>query len=231
MNYEELRTQLEEDLAWRLDELRHLRNALLGSIEQENWPVAALRAILVMQYAHLEGFAHNAFKLYVDAINSRKLRAHQVRPHLFACALTPEFNELRMGGGEQEDLEGRLTRRANSQVKFVNKLRLLNAEEILIDADRSISMEMNFGADVLRRTIFMLAIPESEVDEKYYGSLEFVRRARNDIAHGNRKEVISPRLFESHRRVCEQFMSELSRIIGAAVRNEWYMVAESEKTA
>lgn len=231
MNFEELRAQLEEDLAWRFDELRHLRNTLLGSLEQTDWPAAALRSILVMQYAHLEGFAHNAFKLYVDAINSRKLRAHQVRPHLFACALTSEFNELRVGSGDQEDIEGRLTRRANNQVNFVNKLRLLSAEEIMIDADRAISMEMNFGADVLRRTMFMLAIPESEVNTQYYGSLEFVRRARNDIAHGNRKEVISPRLFERHQKVCEQFMNELARIIGAAVRQEWYMAETSENSA
>jgi hypothetical protein len=223
MNLDELRIQLEEDLAWRFDELRHLRNTLLGSLDHDAWPASALRTILVMQYAHLEGFAHNAFRLYVDAINARKLRAHQVRPHLFACALTPEFNELRLGGSDQEDMEGRLTRRASSQVKFVNKLRSLNEGEILIDADRSISMEMNFGADVLRRTMLMLAIPESEVNENYYRSLEFVRRARNDIAHGSRREVISPRLFERHQKVCEQFMNELTRIITAAVRQEWFM--------
>ena len=225
MNFEELRAQLEEDLAWRFDELRHLRNTLLGSLDRDNWPTSALRAILVMQYAHLEGFAHNAFRLYIDAINARKLRAHEIRPNLFACALTPEFDELRRGGSDQESVEGRLTRRANSQVKFVDKLRLLSSGEILIDADRSVSMEMNFGADVLRRTLFMLAIPESEVDLRYYSSLEFVRRARNDIAHGSRREVISSRLFSQHQRLCEQFMNELARIISAAVRQEWFKAA------
>jgi len=225
VKFEELRAQLEEDLAWRLDEIRHLRNALLGDVDQSQWPTAALRAILVMQYAHVEGFAHNAFSMYVDAINARKLRAHEIRAHLFACALTPEFDEIRRGGSEQETAEGRLTRRANSQVKFVDKLRTLGNSEVVIDADRSISMEMNFGADVLRRTFFMLAIPESAVDHAYYTSLEFVRRARNDVAHGSRTEVISPRLFDRHQKVCEQFMNELARLIGSAVRQEWFMAS------
>jgi hypothetical protein len=122
-------------------------------------------------------------------------------------------------------MEGRLTRRASMQVKFVDKLRVLSAGEVSIDADRSISMEMNFGADVLRRTLLMLAIPETEIDVSYYSSLEFVRRARNDVAHGSRKEVISARLFDRHQRVCEQFMNELARLIGAAVRQEWFMAA------
>ena len=222
MDYEALRALLEEDLAWRLDELRHLRNSLLGDVEREAWSVTALRTILVMQYAHLEGFAHNAFRLYVDAVNNRALKADQLRPELFACALVPDFDALRLGGNEQESSEGRLTRRANMQFRFVQRVRKLGSEEVVIDADHAVSMEMNFGADVLRRTLFMLGIPESEVDRSYFSSLEFVRRARNDIAHGARRERIEAGLFEAHQKKCEQFMSDLSRLIGSAVRHEWY---------
>lgn len=228
MNYGELRAQLEEDLAWRLDELRHLRNSLLGGLEPASWPASALRAILVMQYAHLEGFAHNAFRLYIDAVNSQQLRAHELRPHLFASALVSEFDALRQGGNEQESGEGRLMRRANSQFKFVEKLRLLSNAVVTVDADHAVSMEMNFGADVLRRTLFMLGIPETEVDNSYYSSLEFVRRARNDIAHGSRRERVEPGLFEAHRSKCERFMNELVRLIGHAVQDEMYRPDGSE---
>jgi hypothetical protein len=225
VNQDELRAQLEGDLAWRLDELRHLRNTLLGTVERSEWPVSALRTILVMQYSHLEGFAHNAFKLYVDAVNAQRLRADELRPHLFATALVPEFDALRLGGNEQESNEGRLTRRANMQFRFVEKLRTLSVGEIIIDADHAISMEMNFGADVLKRTLFMLGIPVTEVDSGYFISLEFVRRARNDIAHGSRRERIEPSLFEAHRSKCEQFMNDLVRLISAAMRQEWYRPA------
>lgn len=222
MNHTELRAQLEDDLSWRLDELRHLRNTLLGDLDRDQWPVSALRTILVMQYAHLEGFAGNAFRLYVDAVNSRALQPGEAQPHLFASALLPEFDALRMGSSEQESNEGRLTRRAHNQVYFVERLLQLSRGIITIDVEKAVSMEMNFGSDVLRRTLFMLGIPASAVDNSYYSSLEFVRRARNDIAHGSRRERIEPGLFEAHRLKCEQFMSELARLISSALIGEWF---------
>lgn len=225
MDLVDVRTELEDDLAWRLDELRHLRNQLLGNLARDSWPASALRTILVMQYAHLEGFARNAFSVYVTMVNSLRLRAHEIHPHLFASALVPEFDALRLGVGNESDSEdGILTRRARNQVKFVEKVRTLHDGICSIEVDSAVSMEMNFGSDVLRRTLYRLGIPESEVDRAYYSSLEFVRKMRNDIAHGSRKERIQPSEFEAHQRKCEQFMKELVRLISAAVAGKWYRV-------
>jgi hypothetical protein len=221
----ELRAQLEEDLSWRLDELRHLRNELLGDRKRDNWPVSSMRAILVMQYAHLEGFAHNAFSLYVKAINECELEANALHPHLFATALVSEFDALRLGNNaDQESEDGRLTRRAKNQVAFVTKVRSLGQGPLRVDAAAAVSMDMNFGADVLRRTLYRLGIPEVEVSRHYYDSLEFVRRTRNDIGHGSRKEKIPPGLFDAHRNKCERFMEDLARLISRAVSDEWYKV-------
>ncbi|MER6178842.1 MAE_28990/MAE_18760 family HEPN-like nuclease [Streptosporangium sp. NPDC001681] len=219
----ELRAQLEEDLAWRLDELRHLRNTLLGTREQKDWPVSSMRTILVMQYAHLEGFAQNAFSLYIRAINDQCISAKDIHPNLFACALVKEFDAVRLGAGnDQETEDGRLMRRARHQVDFVQKMRSLSEQILSIDAEAVVSMEMNFGSDVLRRTLYRLGIPDGTVSKSHFTSLEFVRVARNDIAHGSRKERIEPGLFEAHRRKCEQFMDDLSRLITHAVDSEWY---------
>lgn len=223
MNPAELRAQLEDDLAWRLDELRHLRNELLGAREPSDWPVSAMRAILVMQYAHLEGYAQNAFSLYVRAINDQQLSAKILHPNLFACALSREFDEMRLGSGnDQETEDGRLMRRAKQQVAFVERMRVLADQILTIEADVAVSMEMNFGSDVLRRTLYRLGIPSDVVNRSHFTSLEFVRKARNDIAHGSRKERIEPGLFDAHRRKCEQFMNDLTRLITTAVDGEWY---------
>jgi hypothetical protein len=221
----ELRAQLEDDLAWRLDELRHLRNALLNMQEQNQWPVHAMRAILVMQYAHLEGFAQNAFSLYIRAINDRQVPAKDLHPSLFACALVPEFDAIRLGSGnDQESEDGRLLRRAKLQVSFVQKVRDLIEQVMLIDAESAVSLEMNFGSEVLRRTLYRLGMPDGAVNRSHYNSLEFVRVTRNDISHGSRKERIEAGLFEAHRRKCEEFMNDLSRLITRAVDEEWYRV-------
>lgn len=221
MDISDFRSELEEDLAWRVDELRHLRNELLGDIDRDQWPAVAMRSILVMQYAHLEGFAQNCFAMYVSIVNQQRLRAHEVNPHLFASALVNEFETIRLGsGGDQESEGGRLLRRARSQVRFVEKLRRLSDDICLIDVDAAVSMEMNFGPDVLRRTLFRLGIPETELNQAYYDALEFVRRTRNDIAHGSRKERIAVAEFDAYQRKCEQFMGELVRMISIAAAAE-----------
>lgn len=178
-----------------------------------------------MQYAHLEGFAQNAFSLYVQAINDQQMSAKDLHPNLFACALVPEFDAIRLGiGNDQESEDGRLMRRAKLQVAFVEKVRALADQALSIDIDAAVSMEMNFGSDVLRRTLYRLGFPDNAVNRSHYNSLEFVRTARNDIAHGSRKERIEAGLFEAHRRKCEQFMNDLSRLITSAVDQEWYRI-------
>jgi hypothetical protein len=81
---------------------------------------------------------------------------------------------------------------------------------------------MNLSADVLRRQLFMLGIPSDEIDRGQYSALEFVRRTRNDIAHGDRKERIVPGEFLAYTRKSEQFMSDLTRLLMEAARDEWY---------
>lgn len=224
MDLAELRSELEEDLSWRLDEIRHLRNELLGDMAGDPWPIPAMRAILVMQYAHLEGFAKNSFSLYVTFINERELPASEIKSNLFASALIDEFEHVRNGryGGEQDGEEGRLLKRARHQVGFINRIRSLHSEPVAIDPEAAVSMEMNFGSDVLRRTLYRLGIPESAVGKEYFKAIDFVRRMRNDIAHGSRKERIERGAFEAHQRKCEEFMNNLTRLISQALGEEWY---------
>lgn len=191
-----------------------------------DWPAHALRAILVLQYAHLEGFARNAFAIYLKTVNDLRLNATELHQNLFATALTREFDAIRRGlRDDAESEDGRLMRRARSQVDFVEKLRRLNHEPLVLDVDSSVSMEMNFGADVFRRTLYRLGIPETQVHKTYYTSLEFIRRMRNDVAHGMRKERIEPGEFEAHQRKGEEFMSELTRLVTTAVNSEMYRVS------
>lgn len=225
MDATELRAQLEDDLSWRLDELRHLRNQLLGDLVQDEWPAVSLRTILVMQYAHLEGFSKVAFALYLDAINSRSLPIGSLQPSLMAAALAKEFKALQAGSStDDEGTEDRLLRRARKQVAFLERLRGLNTATDLKVPEDAVSMEMNVGADIIKRTVFLLGMPEQTFDSRQLSSVEFVKNARNDIAHGSRRDRIPARMFDAHRVQCERFMADLSRTIARAVVEEWFSI-------
>jgi len=118
---------------------------------------------------------------------------------------------------------GRLTRRAQREVQFVHRVRDFERSAIRIDADEAVSMEMNLGSDVLKRSFYALCVAESGLDSTYYRTLEFIRKTRNDVAHGSRTQRIPPGLFEAHRKKSELFMGELQRLMTRAVREEWYL--------
>ncbi|GHD68797.1 hypothetical protein GCM10010317_073700 [Streptomyces mirabilis] len=230
MKISDLRLELEEDLAWRLDELRHLRNSLLGQLSRDAWEARSMRAILVMQYAHLEGFTRNALSLYVSLVNSRQLQASDLQPQLLAAALAREFKALYSGDFSPQDVDGRLSKRMKGHVAFLDRLQELSVDPVEIAAEVAVSMEMNLSPDVLRRNLYMLGIPEDRVTRHQYNAIEFVKNTRNDIAHGSRTEVIAPGLFEAHRKKCEQFMGDLSRVITLAAAEEWYRIAPRNGT-
>lgn len=226
MNEESLAQQLEEDLAWRSDEVRYLRNGLLADVEEAEWPVSGMRAILVMQYAHLEGFTRHALITYVRALNHLKLGSDSAQPHLVAAALVAEFNAMRSGQvtseGREDGEEGRLMRRARREVRFVERLRDVSFEPLLLSERDIVSMESNLGRDVLQRSLFRVAIPPSEVPSNKYGALEFVKNARNDIAHGSRRQRLEPRDFSRQMDTTRELMEDLARLVRRAFRDQWY---------
>src|SRR5262249_44372388 len=136
----ELRAELEEDLAWRSDEMRHLRNQLLGSTPRDSWSISAMRALMVMQYAHLEGFTRHALSVYVKALNAEQVPCDDVQPHLMTAALLAEFEAMRKGlNAASDDIEGHLLRRAIREVEFVEKLRAVGATPLTIGERDAVS--------------------------------------------------------------------------------------------
>jgi hypothetical protein len=226
MELESFREQLEGDLTWRQDELRQLRNALLGQYKKrDEWPVACLRTLMVMQYAHLEGFTQHALGLYVEAVNQRSVAMRNLQPQLSAAAVAGEFRALRASDGANDDSLGSLERRARRQVALVNKLLEASSALARIEPDDAVSMEMNLGADVLRKNLYLIGIPSSAFDQPTYGSLDFIKRSRNDVAHGGRKERIEVGVFVAHTEKADNYMSELVRLLTRALRERWYRKA------
>lgn len=222
MTVDQLAAEIEAELAWRIAELRHLRNTLLG--EEEDPPIAAMRTLMVMQYAHLEGFARTALALYVSAVNLTEIDTKAAQAHLAAAALADEFERLRRNGvAGQSSEDGPLTTRAKNQVAFLLKMRTLASRPLIIDEKHAVSTEANLGSDVLQRLLFRLAIPPGEITSSQYKALDFVKNARNDIAHGDRKVRLEPNKFRAHLAKSEQLMNDLSRLIGRAFREKWYL--------
>ena len=62
MNIIEVRAEFEEELTWRVDEIRLLHNQL-GYIRKEADKMRYRKALVVMLYSHFEGFCKTAFSI------------------------------------------------------------------------------------------------------------------------------------------------------------------------
>jgi hypothetical protein len=94
MNLAELRAELEADRAWREEEIRTLQNrgATIDNSEELN---RYRRALVLLLYAHYEGFCKFAFTLYTSAINRSGISCGEAAHVIAAASLADLFRNLR----------------------------------------------------------------------------------------------------------------------------------------
>ncbi|MEO1060561.1 MAG: MAE_28990/MAE_18760 family HEPN-like nuclease [Actinomycetota bacterium] len=219
MNILELRAEVEQELTWRRRELRHLRNRLLGPAPTGDELASAMRTLMVMQYAHLEGLTKQTLSVYARAINSERALAEALAPEVAAAGLAPEFESLRAGSSPAStDPDERRLRQAERETHFVLRLRSLDTEPIELDIDRVVSLESNLSSDVLKRILYRVGISPTDLDRTLYRSLEFVRRTRHDVAHGVHTVAPARSEFEAHMLATDRLMDDLVRLVYSACR-------------
>src|SRR4051794_19361019 len=90
----ELRAEMEEERAWREQELRLLKNQV-SSLTNEDHRGIARKALVVMLYAHFEGACKALLSIYVNKLNILNLKVNAVDPSLGAASLSDVFKGLR----------------------------------------------------------------------------------------------------------------------------------------
>lgn len=209
---------MERDLSWRLDELRHLRNRLLNA-DQSQIQIG-FRTLIVLQYAHVEGFAKQSLSLYSSAINGEKMLATRAAREVAASTLVAELSKWRTGDPTQLGLQGedRRYRRAQADTQFLESVVAAMEQEVDLDVDSVVDLESNLSKDILKRVLYRVGIDPDRLDDSFYSSLEWVRLRRNKVAHGNSIAPIDPAEFEAHRTKTVELMNETMRLIYHASR-------------
>jgi hypothetical protein len=94
MSLLDIRAELEADQVWRREELVFFQNQS-GLIESSEKKDQYRRALVVMLYAHFEGFCKFALTLYVTSINNAGVTCGDVTPAIAASSLSDIFAALR----------------------------------------------------------------------------------------------------------------------------------------
>ncbi len=93
MNLADIRAELEDELEWRLEEMRFFKNQL-ADLRTKAQRDRHRRALVVMLYSHFEGVWKAAFSIYVKAISAEGVLCKDATHSLVVASLFDLFAGL-----------------------------------------------------------------------------------------------------------------------------------------
>lgn len=229
MKIADLRAELEAERAWREDEIRKLQNlgeAVLDTQEKDQYR----RAIVLMLYAHFEGFCKFALSLYCSAINAAQIHCDQADMALVAASLGDIFRDLR-NPEKKSDLfrhalpDDRKLHTFAREREFVQRSSefLRRAVEI---PEGAVDMESNLTPTVLSKNLFRLGFRHDAFAE-FNGDIHKLLEFRNRIGHGEMRSGVPKNTYEELRASVDKVMSGITVAVMRALEQKDYLRYES----
>lgn len=246
----EYRSQLEEDLTWRNDELRFYYNQR-NKFEKTEEASKFFKLLILAYYAHFEGFFRYSLKVYVDAVNSLKIPLRKAKPFLVVGTLESDFVAYddvnkwtqKEKPSNEEELPNELpsTRRRENRLKL-----LLSIEKKILTSDSKVKlpvsekyddknsilyMQQNISKEAMEVLLSRVGLSfedvQLEIEDRVFG--EFLGR-RNPIAHGDNseryREGISLKELDRYKKLYEEITAKLPIVIIQALREKKYLKEE-----
>jgi len=225
MNLLDIRSQLEEELTWRQDEIRFFHNQLsvMTTDEQKD---CYRKALIVMLYSHYEGFCKTAFGIYADAINAENLIIRVVNKYVAACSLDHVFLAY-----ENRDKKNRIFKtklpedgklhRFARQVDFIETFNQFEDQTACI-SETIIDTEDNLKYIVLKKLLYRLGLDYDCFDE-YHSNIEKLLGKRNNIAHGAQKTGVNEKDYNDIEKDAFDIMNGVIQIVMQALEEKQYL--------
>ena len=226
MTPDELRAQLEEDLTWRMDEIRFFQNieGKLDELERDQFR----RSLILIVYSHFEGFCKLAFTTYSVAITAEQLSCFKADAAIVAATLDEVFKALRNPESKSDFFrdsapdDGKLHVLAR-EIEFVQRARSAMRAVVSIP-ESAVDMESNLKPVVLRKNLFRLGLKLDSLKE-HEGSIHKLLNYRNNIAHGSSKAGISAKEYEVLRDAVSSLMNGVLHLVYEAFVGKLYLNA------
>lgn len=215
MTIDSVWAQLEQDLSWRLAEIRLLSNTRSG-LRNESDRDRFRRAQLVMLYAHAEGFCKLALLIYLRAINDANIPCLAASDELVASAFDEIFHALQFGDEKYKVFSTMLPSDpklfvAARRRDFVAEYESIMRRTIQLP-ESTVNTESNLSSIVLRRNLFRLGFPPDLLAE-YDANLDELVNRRNNIAHGIGDSVVKSTDYDRLQRAVLQAMDSIALVI------------------
>ncbi|MCE2744482.1 MAG: hypothetical protein LW710_01080 [Burkholderiales bacterium] len=226
MNVSVFRSQLEEELAWRTEEILFFQNQC-ANIDKQDQQEKFRRALVLLLYSNFEGFCAFALQLYVIAINQEEVECSKANYAIVAASLHNVFVTLRTGNKKAEEFK--TTAPDDSKLhlfsrdrEFVEKAYDILKRKVKIP-EGTVNTESNLNSIVLRKNLYRLGLPHEQF-QSMEPDIEKLLGLRNKIAHGETKQGVSALLYEELRSSALHVMSEITTELTKAFSEKKYLL-------
>jgi hypothetical protein len=233
MNLLQVRTELEDERTWRRDEIRFLLNRL-ADLDTDDDKDRYRRAVLLLLYAHFEGFCKTALLIYVHAINGEGLSCQAVQPALTAATCRPILRALADQNSKSDFFRGKAPEDEKLHFawrcqEFLSRLSDVLGMKVSIPDD-VVDTESNLWPIVLKKNLFRLGFEQDRL-KQHDGTISNLVNRRNNIAHGMQREGISKQLFAELQKSVYEVMDEVMAMVMEALKTESYLSSSLASTA
>jgi hypothetical protein len=222
---------LESDRDQREAELRLLEN-IAARTRSELERNMLHRSLVLLIYAHLEGFCKFALLAYIGAINSVRLRCREASSPVVAASLGSVFAALRDMNSKHPEFSRALPDDRELHMlwrerTFVDVYDNMISQRVEIP-DRIVDTKSNLNTVVLKRNLYQLGLDYPEV-EKHRHSIEMLLGVRNAIAHGDVLKVPKPEEIKGWSFAAFELMRFIQSVVFTALRSEIYRRRSTEE--
>lgn len=224
MTANELRAALETELAWRQEELAFFKNQL-NSIKEDNKSKYRKSLVLVL-YAHLEGYIKISLQTYIQYINSQQLSRKDVNTGLMVAGMYREFlayenldRKCEIFRRELPD-DARL-HRLFRRIDFMEKVDDFKEQKLNID-DQIINTESNLRYIVLQKNLYKIGLP-IDLFKDYQSDIDALVNRRNSIAHGDFKAGVTAQEFSNWETKVFSILSGVTRLLYDYANNKRFL--------
>lgn len=225
MELDQIFASIQEDYNWRATEMRFFKN-ILNDIHEESDQLLFRKSMVVMLYAHFEGFCKTSFSTYASAINKEKLKCGDVNDYITVSCLSELFAAL-FNPNKKSDLFRKIlpddtdVHRVARQVEFIGGVDKLWEREVDIPVEIVVDTESNLTPSILRKILYKLGFPYDAFKEQE-GNINRLLGIRNSVAHGDLVSGVSERTYEDLERVCEEVFQGVQDLIWDALKKEQF---------
>lgn len=225
MNIAELWAEIEAEQTWRVDEIRFFQNQLIY-INSESKKDQYRRSLVLILYAHFEAFCKFAFAHYLKAINTSNIRCNETNYAIAASTLSDVFMTLRNPERKSDIFRRDLPddsqlHRFSRDREFLERISEIDNLIVSLD-DKIIDTESNLKPVVLQKILYRLGLPHNKFDN-LKSQINKLLNYRNKIAHGEMKDGIPEKVYDSLRDDVFFILDEIKREIMSAIENRKYL--------